>query len=228
MGYEVSVLRVFTDSADNFGNALGVVDASTVEASWHQRIATQLGYSETVFVSLPSAGSTTAHARIYTPATELPFAGHPTLGASWWLRARGAPVRTLQVPAGLVQVSYDDDVTTISARSEWAPAFAIHDLQSLEDLAAADPADFPDDVAHYLWTWIDEPAGLLRARVFCENLGVVEDEATGAGAVRITDYLSRDLTITQGKGSMIQTTWSPEGWVRVAGRVVDDGVTQFV
>jgi predicted PhzF superfamily epimerase YddE/YHI9 len=227
MSYDVTVLRVFTDSAGNFGNALGVVDASTVEASWHQRIATQLGYSETVFIDLPSAGSTTAQARIYTPVTELPFAGHPTVGASWWLRARGAPVRTLQVPAGIVQVSYDDDVTTISARSEWAPEFAIHDLGSLDDLAAADPADFSDDVAHYLWTWTDEAAGSLRARVFCENLGVPEDEATGSGAARITDYLSRDLTITQGNGSIIQTTWSPEGWVRVAGRVVDDGVTTF-
>jgi len=44
----------------------------------------------------------------------------------------------------------------------------------------------------------------------------------------MTEYLSRDLTITQGKGSVIQTTWSPEGWVQVAGRVVDDGVTHFV
>ncbi|HEY9306022.1 MAG TPA: PhzF family phenazine biosynthesis protein, partial [Mycobacterium sp.] len=75
MGYDVTVLRVFTDSAGNFGNPLGVVDASTVDVSWHQRIATQLGYSETVFVTLPSPGSTTAHARIYTPLTELPFAG---------------------------------------------------------------------------------------------------------------------------------------------------------
>jgi predicted PhzF superfamily epimerase YddE/YHI9 len=227
MGYDVTVLRVFTDPAGNFGNPLGVVDASTVDVSWHQRIATQLGYSETVFVDVPSAGSTTAHARIYTPRTELPFAGHPTVGASWWLRAKGRPIRTLQVSAGLVQVSYDDDVTTISARSEWAPECAIHDIASLDDLAAADPADFSDEVAHYLWTWIDESAGSLRSRFFAANLGVAEDEATGLAAVRITDYLSRDLSITQGKGSVIQTDWSPEGWVRVSGRVVDDGVTTF-
>jgi predicted PhzF superfamily epimerase YddE/YHI9 len=228
MSFDVTVLRVFTDSAGNFGNPLGVVDASTVDIQWHQRIATQLGYSETVFVDLPSAGSTTAHARIYTPLTELPFAGHPTVGASWWLRDRGTPIRTLQVPAGIVQVSYDDDVTTISARSEWAPEFAIHDLDSVDELTGADPGDFSDDISHYLWAWTDEPSGALRSRVFCENLGVTEDEATGSGAVRITHYLSRDLTIAQGKGSVIQTTWSPEGWVKVAGRVVDDGVTHFV
>jgi predicted PhzF superfamily epimerase YddE/YHI9 len=224
MSIDVTVLRVFTDSASNFGNPLGVVDAATVQPEQRQRLATQLGYSETVFVDLPDAGSTTAHARIYTPLTELPFAGHPTVGASWWLRSLGTPIHTLQVPAGIVQVSYDDDITSISARAQWAPEFAIHDLESLDALAEADAADFPDDVAHYLWTWSDESAGSLRSRFFAANLGVTEDEATGSAAVRMTDYLSRDLTITQGKGSVIETTWSPQGWVQVAGRVVNDGV----
>jgi predicted PhzF superfamily epimerase YddE/YHI9 len=226
MGIDVTVLRVFTDSEGNFGNPLGVVDAGTVEPADRQRLAAQLGYSETIFVDLPTAGSATTHATIHTPRTELPFAAHPTVGVSWWLREAGAPINTLQVPAGIVQVSYDGDLTVISARAEWAPEFAIYDLDSPEDLAAADPADFPDDIAHYLWTWTDRAGGSLRARMFADNLGVVEDEATGSAAIRMTDYLSRDLTITQGRGSMIHTTWSPEGWVRVAGRVVKDGVIQ--
>ena len=54
---------------------------------------------------------------------------------------------------------------------------------------------------------------VLRSRMFAADLGVPEDEATGSAAVRITDYLSRDLTIMQGKGSEIQTEWSSEGWV---------------
>ena len=227
MSIDVTVLRVFTDPAGNFGNPLGVVDAATVEPDQRQALAAQLGYSETIFVDLPATDSPTAHARIYTPLTELPFAGHPTVGASWWLRATGTPIHTLQVPAGVVQVSYDDDVTAISARSEWAPEFAIHDLDTLDDLAAADAADFPDDVAHYLWTWIDESSGALRSRLFAANLGVTEDEATGSAAVRITDYLSRDLSITQGKGSVIETTWSPQGWVQGAGRVINDGVRRI-
>ncbi|OBK39993.1 hypothetical protein A5658_22975 [Mycobacterium sp. 1245111.1] len=227
MSVDVTVLRVFTDATGNFGNPLGVVDAATVEPEQRQRIATELGYSETVFVNIPAAGTTSADARIYTPATELAFAGHPTVGASWWLRSLGTPIRTLRVPAGLVQVSYDGDITTVSARSDWSPEFAIHDLNSVDALAAADPADYSDDVAHYLWAWIDEAAGSLRSRMFASNLGVAEDEATGSAAVRITDYLSRDLHITQGKGSIIETSWSPQGWVRVGGRVVDDGIRQL-
>jgi predicted PhzF superfamily epimerase YddE/YHI9 len=227
MAIDVTVLRVFTDRDGKYGNPLGVVAAGAAEPGQRQRIATELGYSETVFVDVPKPGANTARARIYTPTTELPFAGHPTVGASWWLRDRGIPVNTLQVPAGIVQVRYEGDLTAISARSEWAPEFAIYDLESTDELFAADTPDYPDDIQNYLWTWTDREHGAIRSRMFAASLGVPEDEATGSAAVRITDYLSRDLTIVQGKGSVIQTTWSPEGWVRIAGRVVEDGIKQI-
>ncbi|BBZ74552.1 PhzF family phenazine biosynthesis protein [Mycobacterium paraseoulense] len=224
MGIDVTVLRVFTDQDGNFGNPLGVVDARQVGPADRQRLATQLGYSETVFVDVPAAGSTTAHASIYTPLIQIAFAGHPTVGAAWWLREHGTPINTLQVSAGLVQVSYAAERTGISARSEWAPEVGLHEFGSADELLAADPGDFPDDTAHYLWAWTDQATGSLRARMFAANLGVREDEATGSAAMRITDYLSRDLHVTQGKGSIIETTWNAEGWVGVAGRVVNDGV----
>jgi predicted PhzF superfamily epimerase YddE/YHI9 len=227
MAIDVTVLRVFADADGKFGNPLGVVDASAVDPADRQRIAAELGYSETIFIDLPAPGANTAHARIFTPATELPFAGHPTVGASWWLRDIGRPIHTLQVPAGVVQVSYDADVAAVRARAEWAPDFAIYDLKSTDELFAATPDDYPDDVENYLWTWTDEDNGVLRSRMFAVALGVPEDEATGAAAVRITDYLSRDLIIVQGKGSVIRTQWSADGWVRVAGRVVDDGTRQI-
>ena len=173
MAIDVTVLRVFTDRDGNFGNPLGVVDASRSEPSERQRIATQLGYSETIFIDVPESGANTAHARIYTPATELPFAGHPTVGASWWLRDRGTPIHTLQVPAGIVQVTYEDDLTAVSARSEWAPEFAIYDLESTDELLATDPDDYPDDIQNYLWTWTDRDAG-------CDSVADVRGESRGA------------------------------------------------
>jgi predicted PhzF superfamily epimerase YddE/YHI9 len=231
MAIDVSVLRVFTDSAGNFGNPLGVVDSSVVAPSDRQRVATELGYSETIFVELPVAGVSTARAHIFTPATELPFAGHPTVGLSWWLKNRGTPINTLQVPAGVVQVEYDirpdGELTVIRARSEWAPDFSIYELSSVDEVLGADPDDYSDDVDHYVWSWIDRDAGAIRSRLFASHLGIREDEATGAAAVRITDYLSRDLEITQGKGSQLSTRWNAEGWVKVAGRVVDDGVRKL-
>ena len=53
MAIDVTVLRVFTDADGKFGNPLGVVDASTVDPADRQRIATELGYSETIFIDLP-------------------------------------------------------------------------------------------------------------------------------------------------------------------------------
>lgn len=227
MAIEVAVLRVFTDADGNFGNPLGIVDAATAAPAERQRIATELGYSETVFIDLPDSGVTTAHARIFTPATELPFAGHPTVGAAWWLRDRGTPIRTLQVPAGIVQIRYEDQQTGIVARAEWSPEFAIHDLASPAELMAADPADYADDSYHYLWAWIDPERGRIRSRMFANELGVPEDEATGSAAARMTEILSRDLEITQGKGSQIRTRWNPDGWVQVWGRVVSDGIRRL-
>ncbi len=224
MGIDVTVLRVFTDADGNFGNPLGIVDAATAPAPRRQAIATELGYSETVFIGLPATGSPTAHARIFTPAIELPFAGHPTVGAAWWLRERGTPVRSLQVPAGILAVRYSDDLTAVVARADWGPEFVIHDLSSVEQVLAADPADYADDGYHYLWAWVDRDRGHIRSRMFANEIGVPEDEATGSAAVRMTEHLNRDLTITQGKGSQIFTTWSADGWVVLAGRVVDDGV----
>ncbi len=227
MAVDVTVLRVFTDAVGKFGNPLGVIDANTVAPADRQRIATELGYSETIFVDVPERGANTAHARIFTPTTELPFAGHPTVGASWWLRDIDRPIHTLAVPAGIVQVSYEDEMAAVRARADWAPEFAIYELGSTDELFAAVPDDYPDDVENYLWTWTDRDKGILRSRMFAVGLGIPEDEATGAAAVRITDYLSRDLTIVQGKGSIIQTRWSADGWVQVAGRVVDDGIRQI-
>lgn len=227
MAIDVTVLRVFTDKDGRFGNPLGVVDAATVNPGDRQRIATELGYSETVFVTLPAEGMHSAHAHIHTPTTELPFAGHPTVGVSWWLKDRGAPIKTLQVPAGIVQVTYSGDVTSISARADWAPEFSIYDVDSLAELDAADPDDYTDENEHYLWTWLDRDANTIRSRMFAPHLGIREDEATGAAAVRITEYLSRDLTIVQGQGSIIETTWSAEGWVQIAGRTVVDGRRQI-
>jgi predicted PhzF superfamily epimerase YddE/YHI9 len=149
------------------------------------------------------------------------------VGAAWWLRDRGTPINTLQVPAGIVQISYDDELTVVRARAEWSPDFAIQELDSVDDLLATAPDDYPDDVEHYLWAWLDRDGGHIRSRMFATDLGVPEDEATGSAAARITDYLSRDLTITQGKGSQIYTRWNPEGWVLVAGRVVTDSVRQL-
>ena len=80
------VVDVFTDRA-LAGNQLAVfTDARELDAGTMQALAREIGFSETTFV-LPAEDGGTARVRIFTPAAELPFAGHPTLGTAWVLGA---------------------------------------------------------------------------------------------------------------------------------------------
>ncbi|MBM2822431.1 MAG: PhzF family phenazine biosynthesis protein [Thermoleophilia bacterium] len=80
------VVDVFTDRA-LAGNQLAVfTDGRGVDAETMQALALEIGFSETVFV-LPAEHGGTARIRIFTPSSELPFAGHPILGSAWVLAA---------------------------------------------------------------------------------------------------------------------------------------------
>ncbi|WP_054814163.1 PhzF family phenazine biosynthesis protein [Nocardia arizonensis] len=217
----VEVVRVFTDAAGRLGNQLGVVRAADVVGIDHQALAARAGFSETVVVGDPVDG--VARVRIYTPAVELPFAGHPSVGAAWWFAEQGIPIKVLDLPAGPVTVELAGGFTWIKARGEWAPDFTFHQLADAEELAALCPDDFTGG-PHYLWTWIDEHRGALRSRMFAPTMGIAEDEATGAAAVALTAQLRQGLVITQGKGSQLFTQWDSDGWVRLGGRVAADSV----
>lgn len=76
------ILDVFTDAA-LAGNPLAVVlDASGLDAAAMQRIAREFNLSETVFLLPAEDEARKARLRIFTPHRELPFAGHPTVGAA--------------------------------------------------------------------------------------------------------------------------------------------------
>ncbi|WP_072687676.1 PhzF family phenazine biosynthesis protein [Rhodococcus marinonascens] len=218
MPIHVDVVRVFTDEKGHHGNPLGIVDSSTVPAKNRQAVAAKLGYSETIFVELPASGSEHAGAQIFTPTTELPFAGHPTVGLSWWLHERGTPVRTLEVPAGSVATRRSGAITWVRAKAEWAPEFSLYPMNSVRDVETADPKKFGPG-HHYLWAWTDKVEHSIRSRMFAPDIGIKEDEATGAAAVHITDHLRHALLITQGRGSQLHTTYDSAGWIEVGGLV---------
>jgi len=80
------VCDVFTDTP-LAGNQLGVfTDARGISEETLQRLARELNFSETTFVYPPEGGGH-VRMRIFTPAAELPFAGHPTLGTAFVLAA---------------------------------------------------------------------------------------------------------------------------------------------
>lgn len=71
------------------GNPLGaVLDAQDMDTASMQALAAWLNLSETIFF-LPSDAGADYRIRIFTPGTELPFAGHPSVGAAWLAATHG-------------------------------------------------------------------------------------------------------------------------------------------
>ncbi|HXG77537.1 MAG TPA: PhzF family phenazine biosynthesis protein [Gaiellaceae bacterium] len=100
---------VFTDRP-LAGNQLAVfTDARELDGAVMQALAREIGFSETAFVLPPEAGGT-ARVRIFTPARELPFAGHPCLGTAWVLAAPlQREVVVLETGAGSVRLRLERD-----------------------------------------------------------------------------------------------------------------------
>ena len=212
---EVRVPRVFCDEAGRFGNPLGVVmDGPTVVADDRQALARHLGYSETVFVD----DAATGRIAIYTPEVELPFAGHPSVGTAWMLRDAGFEVDALRPPAGKVGVRFEGETTWVDGASGVVPRMGADPVR----IAGGDrlPRRHRDGF-FYVWAWIDEEAGLVRARCFVAEAGVDEDEATGSAALPLSHALGRAIEVRQGKGSIIHARPLGDGTVEIGGRVVE-------
>ena len=220
---KVNVVRVFTDPQGNHGNALGVVlDTAGLDDDRRQAIATELNYSETVFVD----DITEARLRIYTPAREIPLAGHPLVGTSWLLaQVTGRPIETLRpLRAANADTWVMDGVTWIRARIADAPPWQFVQVETPAEVEALSVPPGPEYDLHEFWAWQDEAEGRIRARVFAASHNIAEDEATGSGALRLIEMLGRELLITQGLGSVIYARPAKQqGRGEVGGRVVSEG-----
>jgi len=102
------VCDVFTDTPLQ-GNQLAVfTDARDLDSLTMQALAREMNFSETVFVLPPQAADADVRIRIFTPRSELPFAGHPTLGTAFVL---GGPLQKivirLETSVGVVPVELE-------------------------------------------------------------------------------------------------------------------------
>lgn len=212
------VVRVFTIGSVG-GNHLGVIPDSTgLDQSAMQATAAELGFSETVFIDWSGPLPTL---RIFTPAVELPFAGHPLVGTAWVLNSLGPGAGAMTIGIGEVSIRTEGNTVWVilpPARHAVAPV----DMPAAIDLdmpiAAAWRVSVPSD---YLLVELDSESRLQRAEpdmdgvagaadgfyIFCEGdpvrsrffaprMGVDEDAATGSAAAA---YAS--LKRSQGAGS---------------------------
>jgi len=135
--YEFVTLDVFT--GERFGgNPLAVFpDARGLTDTKMQALAREFNYSETTFVLPPGNPENSARVRIFTPATELPFAGHPNVGTGWVLAGQGRDV------GGLLRFEEIAGLVEIRVRRDAAGAVAATIVAAPQPLQLG--AEFPSD-----------------------------------------------------------------------------------
>ncbi|MCF6745058.1 PhzF family phenazine biosynthesis protein [Blastococcus sp. KM273128] len=148
---EYEVVDVFAPRAFA-GNPLAVVfDADELTTGQCQALANEFALSETSFLCAPTGPGADYRVRIFTPYAELPFAGHPSVGAAHTLVRTGRlPAGTLrqECGAGILDVVVDGDGATLSGGAptlEDGPAPGR--LAEAMGLDAADLTGVPSDVA---------------------------------------------------------------------------------
>jgi PhzF family phenazine biosynthesis protein len=142
------LVNVFARDGRFTGNPLCVFeDGSGLDTSAMQAIARQFNLSETTFI-LPSERAS-AQVRIFTPAYEMPFAGHPTLGTAHVVRAlgKGGDEVTLEMKVGVIPVGARGDRWTLTARTAQTRPVG----EGREDIAAALGLEAADIRADPLW-----------------------------------------------------------------------------
>jgi trans-2,3-dihydro-3-hydroxyanthranilate isomerase len=148
--YAFRILNVFAlEGRPLSGNPLCVLeDARGLDDATMQALALQFNLSETTFI-LPSERATAA-VRIFTPAFEMPFAGHPTLGTAHVIRSlHGGDSVTLETKAGMIAVTATGDRWKLRAN---APRY--RDVQAARGELAEMLGVPPDDVLDGA-RWVD-------------------------------------------------------------------------
>lgn len=201
------------------GNALAVLpDARGLATEQMQAIAREMAFSETTFVLPPEQDGTDVRMRIFTPGTELPMAGHPTIGSTFALAHEGVLrpgsgrfVFGLGVGPTPVDLEWEDGRLAFAWMTQRAPEFGatFEDGAALEAIARAVGLR-PDDLASgrspvqevstgvpFLFVPVQTREAVDRARPNLDAMGALQRErglehfylfTTDAGAPEATTY----------------------------------------
>src|ERR1700676_2825078 len=141
---------VFTDRMFG-GNPLAVVlDAAELSTAQMQAVAMEFNYSETTFVLPPADPAHTAKVRIFTPRTEVPFAGHPNIGTAFALARESrygtaAGIFIFEEAAGLVPLTLmSERGAAVGAELRAPEPLSRRTIVSREVAAACLSLDAPD------------------------------------------------------------------------------------
>lgn len=185
------VVDVFTDRAFA-GNPLAVVlGADDLPGEVLQALAREFNLSETVFPTEPTAAGADYRVRIFTPSVEIPFAGHPSVGAAWVLASLGrldagrvvqecgAGLMALTVEPGPGRVELAGGTPTVSEPVDPAPLLRAVGLTDGDLAPGVPPREAGCGLA---WTFLPvRPEAVQRAEPDLAGLRALDPTGTRAG-----------------------------------------------
>jgi len=216
------VLRTFVDrNVVGSGAVSGVVlDACGISEQQRQRIASEKGLPEIVFVDDFERGIV----QIFTASRQRPYAGYPLVATAWLLSQINGPIKVITPPAGSTLVRYKGN-GDISLRipDGWIRRHTFEQYPSVKELQQIYPPS--DDVIR--WAWHKEGNRAIFARF------TIPDHVPGSGvSAAITAALGIEVTIpllvTQGNYAICEVLRHEDiDGVWVSGAVVLERITQL-
>ena len=203
------IADVFTEKRFG-GNQLAVfTDARGLDAPTMQDIAREMNYAETTFI-LPPEGDGDYRVRIFTPAHELPFAGHPIVGSAHVIAAEQmkewtAPLTSLTLETGVgpiaVEVETDEGHAGRTTMTQPLPVVksAFEDVERLAAALSIEASEIeqtgsPVEAIHNGITTIVTPISSLRAiEAIKIDTGALERISNEMGATTVITFTRETL-----------------------------------
>src|SRR3970040_676889 len=226
------IIDVFTEKK-YAGNQLAVfLNAADLTTDQMQQIAREINFAESTFVTVTAAEDNKATIRIFTPAHEMRFAGHPIIGTSWVLMNKVFKHQPneieLKVPIGEIRVRQAKDLVWLkAAQPDFLDIFIKEDFETFSNLKVSDfdnrfvvqevttgsafimvPLKEKCKTEHkalYFFSLEDE---MLSSRMLClENNQLIEDAATGSASTCLQAFLlkyhSTEIKMVNNQGEYI-------------------------
>jgi len=203
MSHDFVQVDVFTNRP-LYGNPAAVVfEADDLPAQTMQKVAREMNLSETVFVLKPTLAEADYRVRIFTPKSELPFAGHPTIAAAHAVRLRypdkaDLPLLRQECGIGIVPVEVIcSGSSTLLRMTQGTPTYSEAPLSratvaQMLGCADSDLADSPFEVVSTGIPWvIAELSNLNALSTLTPDLSLIEQECSALSATGLTVFAER-------------------------------------
>jgi trans-2,3-dihydro-3-hydroxyanthranilate isomerase len=199
-------------------------------------IATEFNLSETAFPVRPTVAEATYRLRIFTPVSELPFAGHPSIGSAWVMRDLGlaeADGIVQECGAGLLPLSVAGDTVTLTGGTPHLDGIvdataALAAVGLTEDDLIGDPVRAAGMGIDFDYVHV-RPDALGRAAPSAAQLDALT--AVGVCVLSFVDGVAHVRVFAGGVGEDPATGSAALGlgvWLAACGRVAADGETSYV